>query len=77
MSGYAGAPDPLVRPDYTGAAPDKPGACTSITVDAVVEHHAEASGENLAQLARKFHRPTGNRPLFGLFSALMSEQNVQ
>ena len=28
-------------------------------------------------LARKFHRPTGNRPLFGLFSSLMSEQNVQ
>ncbi|WP_419649957.1 type II toxin-antitoxin system Phd/YefM family antitoxin [Thiolapillus sp.] len=51
VSGYAGASDPLVRPDYTGAAPDKPGASTSITVDAVVEHHAEASGENLAQLA--------------------------
>ncbi len=51
VSGYAGASDPLVRPDYTGAAPDKPGASTSITADAVVEHHAEASGENLAQLA--------------------------
>ncbi len=51
VSGYAGASDPLVRPDYTGAAPDKPGASTSITVDAAVAHHAEASGENLAQLA--------------------------
>ena len=51
VSAYAGASDPLVRPDYTGAAPDKPGVSTSITVDAAVAHHAEASGENLAQLA--------------------------
>ena len=51
VSGYAGASDPLVRPDYTGAGPDKPGVSTSITVDAAVAHHAEASGENLAQLA--------------------------
>ena len=51
VSGYAGASDPLVRPDYTGAAPDKPGASTATALDAAVAHHAEASGENLAQLA--------------------------
>ena len=51
MSAYAGAPDPLVRPDYTGAAPDKPGVSTATALDAAVDHHAEASGENLAQLA--------------------------
>ncbi len=51
VSAYAGAPDPLVRPDYTGAAPDKPGASTATALDAAVAHHAEASGENLAQLA--------------------------
>ena len=28
VSGYAGASDPLVRPDSTGAAPDKPGVST-------------------------------------------------
>ena len=49
VSGYAGTSDPLVRPDYTGAAPIRPGASTA--VDAAVAHHAEASGENLAQLA--------------------------
>ena len=51
VSGYAGASDPLVRPDYTGAAPDKPGVSTATALDAAVAHHAEASGENLAQLA--------------------------
>ncbi len=51
VSAYAGAPDPLVRPDYTGAAPNKPGASTATALDAAVAHHAEASGENLAQLA--------------------------
>ncbi len=51
VSAYAGAPDPLVRPDYTGAAPDKPGVSTATALDAAVDHHAEASGENLAQLA--------------------------
>ena len=51
VSAYAGASDPLVRPDYTGAAPDKPGASTATVLDAAVAHHAEASGENLAQLA--------------------------
>ena len=50
VSGYAGASDPLVHPDYTGASPIKPGA-NNTAVDAAVAHHAEASGENLAQLA--------------------------
>ena len=36
VSGYAGASDPLVRPDYTGAAPDKPGASTATALDAAV-----------------------------------------
>ncbi len=51
VSGYAGASDPLVRPDYTGAGPIKPAASTATAVDTAVAHHAEASGENLAQLA--------------------------
>ena len=51
VSAYTGASDPLVHPDYTGAAPIKPGASTATAMDAAVAHHAEASGENLAQLA--------------------------